>query len=723
MFEIFKIPTYNNGVWEYTIFNSRKEFCEFLISIFKEPGQYNFNETSLLFKEQRSFFDKYGYYCNYPFKSKDYINYWETEKEKCRQGVIFKDAENTWYLSRDYYMWLNFLPIYDKEKKRYGVAQLRDAQYHMALYEMIAEMSYKHAVILKKRQIASSYFHAAKIINIFWFEEGATLKMGASLKSYISDEGTWKFLNEYKEFLNEHTAWYRPCTPDKSLHWEQKIQITHDNRDTVIGLKSRLLGMSFEKDPTSGVGGPVWYFFYEEAGIAPKMDTTYEYMRPAMQSGMMTTGMFIAAGSVGDLKQCEPLKRYMMNPEENGFLGVETNLIDEKNTIGKSGLFIPEQWSMLPYIDEYGNSQVQEALEAILAERLVWKKEIEPEQYQLRISQKPTNINEAFAYRHESKFPVHLISAQIQRIEQKEYPYEHLELDYSDTGKIVAKASNKLPNPFPIVKTQENKEGVLTVWERPINDPPFGAYYASIDPVGEGRTTTSESLCSIIVYKNSVEVTRVKDDGTVETFIEKGKIVATWCGRYDDINDTHRQLEKIIEWYNAWTLIESNVSLFIQYMISNRKHRYLVPRDQIQFLKELGANTASYQTYGWRNAGNLFKAHLISYAIEFLKEIIDEEFKPDGTSVRKYYGVERIPDKVLLTEMKEYHDKLNVDRLVSFAALVAFVTIQESNRGYLKRKETKNNLQNQENLYKFKKEPIRHMGRSSINKSPFKNIR
>jgi hypothetical protein len=31
-------------------------------------------------------------------------------------------------------------------------------------------------------------------------------------------------------------------------------------------------GMSFEKDPTNGVGGSSKYFFHEEAGIAPKMD-------------------------------------------------------------------------------------------------------------------------------------------------------------------------------------------------------------------------------------------------------------------------------------------------------------------------------------------------------------------------------------------------------------------------------------------------------------------
>ena len=71
-----------------------------------------------------------------------------------------------------------------------------------------------------------------------------------------------------------------------------------------------ITGMSFEQSPTKGVGGPCTLFFYEEAGIAPTMDLTYQYIRPAMQAGEITTGMFIAAGSVGDLKDCNPLKRF-----------------------------------------------------------------------------------------------------------------------------------------------------------------------------------------------------------------------------------------------------------------------------------------------------------------------------------------------------------------------------------------------------------------------------
>ncbi|HPQ79899.1 MAG TPA: LAGLIDADG family homing endonuclease, partial [Candidatus Dojkabacteria bacterium] len=117
----------------------------------------------------------------------------------------------------------------------------------------------------------NSYFHCAKLINYYWFEEGAKLKMGASLKDYINLKGSWKMLNEYSDFLNEHTAWIRPHNPGKVGDWEQKIQKTVNGRDITVGLKSTMGGYTFEKDATAGVGGPCRYFFHEEAGVAPKM--------------------------------------------------------------------------------------------------------------------------------------------------------------------------------------------------------------------------------------------------------------------------------------------------------------------------------------------------------------------------------------------------------------------------------------------------------------------
>lgn len=724
------IPTYEKNKWTTTEFKTDLDFREYLEGILKEPGKYNFNKTALKFNDQATVFNTEGFYCNKPFRSKDFTKYWEDEKNKCREGVIYIDKDNQWYLTRDYYMWLNFLPIFDKEEKKYGFAKVRDAQYHMALYEIIAELNNQHSAILKKRQIASSYFHMAKIINQYWFEEGSICKIGASLKDYINDKGSWKFLEEYKTFLNEHTAWYRPSNPEKVLLWQQQIEVKVNNRKTSRGLKSKIQGASFEKNATTGVGGPCTYFFHEEAGIAPKMMETYEYLRPAMSSGMVTTGMFIAAGSVGDLAQCNPLKDMILNPTANDIYAVETDLMDADGTIGMAGLFIPEQWSMPPYIDDYGNSQIEEAINAIKIERERWKSELNAEQFQLRISQKPLNIAEAFAYRKESIFPQGILSKQLKAIEEKSYPYELITLDRDENG-VVPHRTTKLPiTQFPVNKKQVDKTGSIVVWERPVKNPQFGAYYASIDPVSEGKTTTSDSLCSIFVYKNATEVIRTNEAGDVETFIEKDKIVASWCGRYDDINKTHERLEYIIEWYNAWTIVENNISLFIQHMIARKKQRYLVPKQQILFLKDLGSNRTVYQEYGWKNTGTLFKSHLISYAIEFLREVIDEELDVEGNVLKQTFGVERIPDSMLIKEMLAYHPGLNVDRMVAFSALIAFAKIQQSNRGYSKRRETEEkSLVESQKITKLKYSPFKNIGRkktmnsNKINRSGFKNFR
>jgi hypothetical protein len=269
------------------------------------------------------------------------------------------------------------------------------------------------------------------------------------------------------------------------------------------------------------------------------------------------------------------------------------------------------------------------------------------------------------------------------------------------------------------------------VWERPVADPEFGTYYASIDPVSEGKTTTSESLCSIYIYKNPIEVTRIKH-GETETFVERDKIVAAWCGRFDDLNKTHERLEMMIEWYNAWTIVENNISTFIKHMIDRKKQRYLVPKNQIMFLKDLGSNNNVFQEYGWRNTGTLFRNHMLSYLIEYLNEELDTVTKEDGTIVKTVYGIERIPDIMAMREMQAYTDDLNVDRLVALSSLIAFAKVQQANRGYKKKVErlNDNKLQKQENLFKLNNGGMfRHIGKRQTlqsaykSRSPFKNLK
>ena len=732
------IPTYYSDIktWAETSFATREDFVNFLKPLFKEPGKYGFDENTSIFNAESARFKKDKVYCFAPYRSKDFVDYWEDQKQKSRRGIIVYSGEKTWYVGREYYFWLNFLPIYDKEQGIFDFAKIRDAQYHMQLYETIARYSFKHAAILKKRQIASSYFHAGAIINHIYFEEGFVAKMAGSLKDYINEKGTWRFLEEYRNFLNTHTAWYRPFTPDKVLNWEQKIEVTEGGRKKDKGLKSALMGLTLDKDPTNGVGGPCGYFFHEEAGIAPKMNMTLEYLLPALKSGMGYTGFFVAAGSVGDLDQCEPLKQLIMNPASKDVYAVPTNLVNDQGETAMCGLFIPEQWSMNPCIDKYGNSLVEEALEMIINERLQWKEDLTPDDYQLRVSQKPINIAEAFATRNAAKFPPHLVNAQLKRIEDKTYHIRHVDLWKNEKGKIEYKDSRKIPiSHFPISPQTKDKEGVVVMVEEPLPDVKFGTYLASIDPVGEGKTTTSDSLCSIYIYRQSIEVTKVKLDGTVSSEVLPGKIVAYWCGRFDDINKTHERLEHMIELYNAWALIENNISLFIQHMIGKRKQKYLVPKSQVLFLKDAESNKNVFQEYGWKNTGRLFKDHMLSYGIEFIKEETNIKTDTEGEILHITYGVERIPDKMLLQEMQAYREGLNVDRLVAYCALVAFVKVMESNYGFQKRTEKevdkKNpNLEKSDKNTKLKLTPFRNIGQQNkpagvykVARSPFRNIK
>lgn len=115
MSEIYQdIPCWDNGTWTTVSFDSREAFSGAIANIFSEPGKYGFDETSYQFNTEAIKFRDQNVYCLAPFRSKDFISYWDDQKQKCRKGVFYINGDKKWFLTRDYYMWLNFLPIFDK---------------------------------------------------------------------------------------------------------------------------------------------------------------------------------------------------------------------------------------------------------------------------------------------------------------------------------------------------------------------------------------------------------------------------------------------------------------------------------------------------------------------------------------------------------------------------------------------------------------------------------
>ena len=536
----------------------------------------------------------------------------------------------------------------------------------------------------------------AIILNAIWFGNAAMAKVFASDESKVKE--SWSFMTRYRDHINSHCGWTRAFDPGKPLDW-------HIRRKRVdgsyIGNQSQAKGFTTKQNPSNGVGGSAKVIFGEESGLNSSLDKTHEFITSNVTYGGLTTGLIIYSGAVGELDQAEPLKEFILHALEHGFVTRPNNIEDDLEFGAEIGFFAPEWWNYMSVerdehdnpsgealrcFDVWGNSNKAIALSEIKKWRLLAKQR-KPEGYRYYCSQRPLSIKEAFAFRKDSKFPLGLIEAQTRRINDKEYPYECLDIGIDKNGLPEFIKSDKLPiKDFPFSPSAPNKEGIPQVWERPVKNVEFGLYFASVDPVRDGRTKTSDSLFSIIIRKNDVEVTKVIN-GEPETFIEHGKIVATWTGRFDDVNDTNFRAWGMVMLYKAWTICEANVSSFINYMIGRKCQHLLVPKKEIGFLKDLGSNEFAFQDYGYKTTGDLFTVHMLSYAVQSLKEVLHTETKPDGTIVRTVYGVERIPDIMILKEMIAYADGVNVDRLVAYSALESFVKIQTANRGYKKRVE------------------------------------
>ena len=65
------IPTWNEGVWEETEFQTIEDFREFIDLVFIEPGKYEFDETAFKFNEEATKFNDQGFYCDKPMRSKE----------------------------------------------------------------------------------------------------------------------------------------------------------------------------------------------------------------------------------------------------------------------------------------------------------------------------------------------------------------------------------------------------------------------------------------------------------------------------------------------------------------------------------------------------------------------------------------------------------------------------------------------------------------------------
>lgn len=696
------IPTFNveTKEWNKTSFANQKEFGNFLLeNCFMEPGEYQFDESIKYFNEVAAYYEEHKFYCIYPEGKEEYYKFWDGEKLKCRLGVLYINGNKKWYLTRDYYFLLNFCRIINKEADQTeSFPTHRDVQYHLCLYIKLAEIFSKHAALLKRRQMLYSYTLTAKCLNYLMFENKKTIKMFGSDDAFINDKkGSWKILDAYINFINTKTEWHRPYQGTyPEMQQIDKVEVK--GRWFKEGNESTILAYTTKRDAKSGVGGPLYLGWYEEGGIAPTMDTTLQYLEPAIENGNEKSGSMVMGGSVGDLDECKPLQRMIETPDIYDVFEVPTKWWDESGNIKNCGLFIPAQYGMPQAVDEFGNSLVELALKLLDQQEEQWKK-LPPEQFVLRKSQNPRTIKEAFRTRKVGEFAsaMKLMQNQQDRIKLKDveklWEFKPLKglLEEDKDGQIILVTNNPPPeHEYPIKKTWEDKRGCVTIYEPPIeNNPKMFLYFGGLDPVEADTTSTSDSVASLDIFRKAHKIKYKDKDGSEKIRIEGDKLVATYRGRFDSVEKTNEQMWLLIKMYNAFTLVERNKPGFINYMRRNGRDRYLAKESDIPLFKDQNVNNIinNSSQFGFNMPPNKKDSAIWKYFKNEAKTYFLAEYsfsyKSDGEVLQTFRGINRIDDYWLLEELIRYveGDDDNYDRIVSFLAALSLCKIFETNLG------------------------------------------
>ncbi len=670
------------------------------------------------FRQPAIYFEKNGYYTPYPEDSYEYDKFWDEQEQYIEEGFTNSVGQ---YICGLHYFYLNFARIYNKALKKMTFPDFWDTDAWVFEEIEAAVLEGEHLPILKARQKGGSLKGIILAFKRFYFNRNSMNYIGA----FIEDKAdrAWEMMAHMANHLDRHTAWRKTKNPDKKDFWKAQFKETINGREFWSGYKSELHKLTFKQNPSYGVGGAIDTFVYDECGLAPTLDKTLEYIDPACSDGSIRTGIMIMIGSVGELKDCQAFRKIFYSPENNSCRKFE-NIWDLNGSGTYCGLFIPEYYSLKGFIDVEGNSKLAEA-KAWCEQKRNEKKKKEPEAYRLYISQHPFSPEEAFAQRKESNFPVQLIDNEMHRIEQDADWGTCVELEYNKESKLypIMNTNRKQVMDFP-VRNDTDKRGSIVIYKHPPKDGArWGQYFAGVDPVKNMKSNNSDSLAAVYIYERQY----------LKGGIPGGdEVVACYVGRQDDHKEHHEQMARLIEYYNAGTLIEVNVTSFMEYMIQTRRTKYLLRKQDVPIIQEWNVNTNTSAPYGIV-ATTASNVRLIDMIISYLKEGQEKFFDKDtGELTKTVKGVNKIRDFMLLKEMIDYTDDLNVDRIMAFGyALMAArsnsqhfsMEIKENNLDYVEENKRINNQIVNTAFARLNKGA--YMKASGLKKvsQPFKNIR
>lgn len=626
------------------------------------------------FRQAAIFFKEHGAYTLAPPGTTDYIKYWDEETNRCLYGYVAPDGDA---ISGYNYFYLNYSPIMKLSEveytDRYGNKRTRrerilefpnfwdyDYYYFNAIEE--AETEGKHLVVLKSRQRGYSFKGASMLVRNYELIPGSKSFAVASEQKFLIGDGLLTKAWQIMDFIDKNTAWSKQRLTSTRMERVAGFKITDEfGKQTEQGYLSSITGITLKNDPERLRGTRGKLVLFEEGGKFPNLETAWRVEQPAVETDDgVAFGLLIAFGTGGtEGGAFDGLKNLFYKPEAFNCLSFP-NIWDDSQEQTKCGFFVPS-WSNMEstdengkqkFMDKYGNSLKEKAVEELIAQRNKVKdggaSQTSIDRF---ISERPLKPQEAVLELGKNIFPRQLLMNQLTRIRTNEKlrNMKHI-VDLAWDGDGQVKATEKKSGDITTyhLKKDDKPHGSIVIWEYPIKDPPFGLYIGGCDPYDHDESFTN-SLGSTFIFK------RVKAGEAWNDVI-----VAEYSGRPDTAEEYYENVRKLLIFYNARLLFENERKGIYPYF-TNKHCDYLLADQPDKIISEVFKDSKVQ-----RRKGCHMTKSIRAYGEGLILEWLMDEFEPG------HPNIERIYSEPLIEELIENDGIKNVDRVIALCMTMIY---------------------------------------------------
>ena len=599
-----------------------------------------------------------GFYTDAIPGTREYYEYWDTQKDRCLEGYL----DITGY----HYFYLNFCPIdrvvddilkdgtkIARRERTFPAFYDGDHEYFHAIDK--ARRENKHMVVLKARRKGFSYKAGAMLARNYFHVRNSKNYVFASQKEYLIGDGLLSKAWEFLSFIDDNTAWTQPRLRDREMSKMAGYKKNVNGADVELGMKSQIMGVSLKDNPDKVRGKAGDLIFFEEAGSFGGLLKAWEVAMPTMRQGSKTLGTMVAFGTGGEEGSgFEGMDELFYHPDSYDCLAFD-NTWDPGAMGTQCGYFVPIQQNLDGFIDDNGNSLKAEAQAHEEIQREKKKGANDPKALDQYTAEHPFTPQEATLQVTANLFDVTSLKEQYNKIKVHGLDSEGTAgiMYYDKDGKSSFRPSADVT---PIYKFPHRKgdkiEGAIVIYESPYTtqegEVPHNLYIVCHDPYAQSKSVSNESLGSAYVIKRPNNLSKPDDI-----------IVASYVGRPKTQDEYNRNLFMLAEHYNAKIGFENDRGELIAYAKRYRKLHKLQEEFEMLDKKELRSRNVKRQ-YGMHMTEQRKRQGEL-YIRDWL--ITPRHTDEDGNVT---LNLHKIYDAGLLQELIKFNHKGNFDRVMSF---------------------------------------------------------